>query len=255
MDGGGQRADEPGRVSREVLTEVLTMTPREQQLAEITRRHFLGQCSLGLGGMALGPLTGLQEGVRLAPVAKSVIYLHMAGSPPQQDLFDYKPKLNERDGEPCPEELFEAERFAFIKGVPKLLGTMYRFAPQGEPLGREHLAAPPEQARAHRTVSSAGDGVLGGSSRRRFAREARSGSADVAASTQDSSGDSAYAPQSANGPGRVLDATSQASLHHSFCYVRAVERNVCTRIHSFGTDHLDRYRVVEEERAQVLLSV
>ncbi len=108
------------------------MTPREKQLAEITRRHFLGQCGLGLGGMALGPLTGLHDGVRLAPVAKSVIYLHMAGSPPQQDLFDYKPRLNELDGEPCPEELFGTERFAFIKGVPKLLGTMYRFAPRGE---------------------------------------------------------------------------------------------------------------------------
>ena len=28
-----------------------------------------------------------------APRAKRVIYLHMSGGPPQQDLFDYKPTL------------------------------------------------------------------------------------------------------------------------------------------------------------------
>ncbi len=28
-----------------------------------------------------------------APKAKRVIYLHMSGGPPQQDLFDYKPEL------------------------------------------------------------------------------------------------------------------------------------------------------------------
>ena len=80
--------------------------------------------------MALGPLTGLRTA---AAPAKSVIYLHMAGSPPQQDLFDYKPRLNELDGQPCPDELFGKERFAFIKGVPKLLGTMYDFAPRVRP--------------------------------------------------------------------------------------------------------------------------
>jgi hypothetical protein len=45
------------------------------------------------------------------------------GAPSQLDLFDYKPKLNQFDGQPCPEELIKGERFAFIKGVPKLLGS------------------------------------------------------------------------------------------------------------------------------------
>ena len=56
----------------------------------------------------------------------------MAGSPPQLDLFDYKPKLDELDGQPCPDELLEKERFAFIKGHPKMLGSPYHFAQYGE---------------------------------------------------------------------------------------------------------------------------
>ena len=47
----------------------------------------------------------------------------MAGGPSQLDLFDHKPALNQYDGQPVPEELIKGERFAFIKGVPKLLGS------------------------------------------------------------------------------------------------------------------------------------
>src|SRR4029450_7924037 len=34
-------------------------------------------------------------------------------------------------GEPCPESLFKKDRFAFIKGVPKMLGTPHKFAKHG----------------------------------------------------------------------------------------------------------------------------
>ena len=70
--------------------------------------------------------------------AKHVIYLHMAGSPPQQELFDYKPKLVEMNMQSCPDELLQVlqkERLPFIKleqRRPKMLGTPYRFAPQGK---------------------------------------------------------------------------------------------------------------------------
>ena len=47
----------------------------------------------------------------------------MAGAPSQLDLFDYKPKLVAMNGQPCPESIYKKERFAFIKGVPKMLGT------------------------------------------------------------------------------------------------------------------------------------
>jgi hypothetical protein len=67
-----------------------------------------------------------------APRAKRAIYIHMAGSPSQLDLFDPKPKLKELNGQPCPESLFKKERFAFIKGVPKMLGSPHEFARYGK---------------------------------------------------------------------------------------------------------------------------
>jgi hypothetical protein len=116
-----------------------------EQAKAVTRRHFLGQCRVGVGALGLasllderlfaGPTASVDPlGVRaphFAPKAKRVIYLHMAGSPPQQDLFEYKPKLNELDGEPCPSDFLENERFAFIKGHPKILGSPYRFEQAG----------------------------------------------------------------------------------------------------------------------------
>jgi hypothetical protein len=112
----------------------------------VTRRHFFKQCQLGVGAMALASLlerevrgADLQESVnplavkppQIAPRAKSVIYLHMSGSPPQQDLFDWKPKLVEHNMQPCPDELLANQRFAFIKGHPKLLGTPWKFKQHG----------------------------------------------------------------------------------------------------------------------------
>ena len=67
-----------------------------------------------------------------APKAKHVIYLHMSGAPPQHDLFDYKPELVKHHMQPCPDELLKNQRFAFIKGHPKLLGTPYKFAQYGQ---------------------------------------------------------------------------------------------------------------------------
>jgi hypothetical protein len=67
-----------------------------------------------------------------APKAKNVIFLFMAGGPSQLDLFDYKPKLNQYDGQVCPPELIKGERFAFIKIDPKLLGSPHHFSRHGE---------------------------------------------------------------------------------------------------------------------------
>ena len=74
-----------------------------------TRRHFFQQAGFGLGALALNGL--LDEKLfasAIAPKAKRVIFLFMAGAPSQLDLFDYKPKLQQHDGQPIPEE--------FIKG-------------------------------------------------------------------------------------------------------------------------------------------
>src|SRR4029079_7845164 len=64
--------------------------------------------------------------------AKRVIYLHMAGSPSQLDLFEHKPELARLSGQDCPQSLLEGKRFAFIRGVPKLLGPQLPFAQHGQ---------------------------------------------------------------------------------------------------------------------------
>ncbi len=108
-----------------------------------TRRHFLRRCSLGLGSIwlvdqAARPASGAQRlgpglsRLHFPPKAKRVIYLHMAGSPSQLELFDYKPVLADLDGQDCPASFLEGKRFAFIQGVPKLLGPQYPFRRVGE---------------------------------------------------------------------------------------------------------------------------
>ena len=66
------------------------------------------------------------------PRAKNVIYLHMAGAPSTLDMFDYKPKLNELNGQFCPDSYIRGQQFAFLKVKPKLLGSPHQFAPRGD---------------------------------------------------------------------------------------------------------------------------
>jgi hypothetical protein len=130
------------------------MNPVLQRAQQITRRYFLQSCQLGLGALALScfdqrrSLAGEKSPGKANPLApkrpprpaqaKHVIYLHMAGSPPQQDLFDYKPALVKHNMQPCPDELLEVlkqERLAFIdlkQRRPQLLGTPYQFEPCGQ---------------------------------------------------------------------------------------------------------------------------
>lgn len=120
------------------------MIPTLQEKLHITRRHFLRDAQVGLGGIALASLLGRETRAQepanpLTPrpshfrgKAKNVIYLHMAGSPPHLDIFDYKPTLLRRNGEPCPESFLQGRRFAFTSGVPRLLGTPQRFGQYGQ---------------------------------------------------------------------------------------------------------------------------
>src|SRR5215468_9489718 len=105
-----------------------------------TRRHFFGQCALGVGSMALASMLS-EEALRagMTPAAgagvlrqphfparaKAVIYLFMAGGPSQLELFDHKPKLQALHNKPIPDEFIKGKRFAFMdsftKEKPKLL--------------------------------------------------------------------------------------------------------------------------------------
>lgn len=120
-----------------------------KKLEEQTRRHFIKSCSLGLGGLALSTLFGgcgnsVSDGALsrsdspLGPKTsqfpgkiKNVIYIHMAGAPSQLELFEYKPNLVKLDGKDCPPSLMAGKRFAFIRGVPKMLGPQARFQQHG----------------------------------------------------------------------------------------------------------------------------
>ncbi len=105
------------------------------RIRAMTRRHFFRQAGFGIGGASLFRLLlgeSRANGSHFPAKARSVIYLFMAGAPSHLDLFDPKPKLQELDGQDCPDELLKGERFAFIEGVPKVLGSPYSFARYGE---------------------------------------------------------------------------------------------------------------------------
>ena len=121
------------------------MHPRLELLQATTRRNFLQNSSLGLGGLALSSLMGgasadapktenplAPKKPHFAAKAKRVIYLHMSGAPPHLDIFDYKPELQKHDGKDCPDEYLKGKRFAFTSGVPKLLGTRQPFKRHGK---------------------------------------------------------------------------------------------------------------------------
>ena len=122
---------------------------KQSILQEQTRRHFIKGSFLGLGGLAMGAMlngckiksdSGGESGSNafelkpphFNPRAKSVIYLHMAGAPSQLELFDYKPELIKMDGQLCPPSIIEGKKFAFIRGVPKMLGTTAKFKQHGQ---------------------------------------------------------------------------------------------------------------------------
>lgn len=118
----------------------------------IARRHFLRDCGLGVGKIALASLLtkslhggrGLQaredaakrtlapKSPHYASKAKRVIHLFMAGAPSQLDLFDHKPKLAELEGQPLPPEVIGDQRYAFIRRDAAVLGPRYRFAKHGK---------------------------------------------------------------------------------------------------------------------------
>lgn len=116
---------------------------------EITRRHFLYECGLGFGSLALGSLVGcspkkstedlfsvahplLPKAPQFPGKAKAVIYIHMAGAPSQLELFDYKPELAKMNGQVCPPSFLEGKKFAFIRGIPKMLGPQANFKQRGQ---------------------------------------------------------------------------------------------------------------------------
>jgi hypothetical protein len=115
----------------------------------MTRRDFFGRFALGLGGIALSqllprslaatasaanPLGALLPQPHFQPRAKRIIYLFMAGGPSQLDLFDYKPLLNQRNGEDLPESVRMGQRLTGMSANQAQLpmaGSHFKFAQHG----------------------------------------------------------------------------------------------------------------------------
>src|SRR5690348_11099088 len=116
----------------------------------LTRRHFLSNAALGLGALGLAqlfgepaaaaPAGGARHGglpglPHFAPKARRVIYLFQSGGPACQDLFDYKPLLNEKNGEPLPEQVRGTQRLTGMsanQAVLPLAGSAFSFARHGK---------------------------------------------------------------------------------------------------------------------------
>lgn len=121
----------------------------ENDLRDVTRRHFFSRCSMGIGSIALASLLGkhglaapaktMRNPLKPKPghfpaKAKNVIFLFMAGGPSQLDLFEHKPKLTELNGRPIPESYTAGKRFAFMDSSHRsnLLATKRAFKQRGK---------------------------------------------------------------------------------------------------------------------------
>jgi hypothetical protein len=115
----------------------------------LNRRAFLSRFGLGLGGIALAsllrPASALadvvpkSQGILGAPHfparAKRVIFLFMAGGPSQLETFDYKPLLNERNGQELPESVRMGQRLTGMSGNQARLpmaGSIFKFQQYGQ---------------------------------------------------------------------------------------------------------------------------
>jgi hypothetical protein len=107
----------------------------------LSRRDFLWQSGGGLGGLALAAMLGHDRALAADPTlpasrplhhpakAKRVVQFFMAGAASHLDLFDYKPELIKRHGQPSdfgePVEVFQ-------NGLGPWLRPLWDFRPYGQ---------------------------------------------------------------------------------------------------------------------------
>src|SRR2546421_3085351 len=118
----------------------------------MNRREFFGRFAFGMAGTALfgllnrdafgaalakleNPFKGILSGPHFPPKANRIIYLFMAGGPSQLDLFDYKPALNEHNGEDLPASVRMGQRLTGMTGYQATLpmaGSLFEFTQHGQ---------------------------------------------------------------------------------------------------------------------------
>ena len=97
----------------------------------LTRRHFLGRTVTGIGAMA----SLLKAGPHFPPKARRIIYLFQSGGPSQMELFDYKPRLTEFQGQDLPASVRMGQRLTEMSATQAnfpIVPSKYSFARRGE---------------------------------------------------------------------------------------------------------------------------
>ena len=118
------------------------------------RRDWLSNFGMGLGGIALTQLLqrdaanaasvgslgpgvathGIVNPTHHAPKAKRIIYLFQSGGPSQLETWDYKPLLNQQQGQPLPDSVRQGQRLTGMSGnqaVLPLAGSIFKFKQHG----------------------------------------------------------------------------------------------------------------------------
>ncbi|MCB0669744.1 MAG: DUF1501 domain-containing protein [Saprospiraceae bacterium] len=110
----------------------------------LNRRAFLSLSALGLGTMGLATLLNPSGNqifkaanpvLHFPPKVKQVIYLFQSGAPSQMDLFDYKPLLNQMQGQELPDSVRLGQRLTGMTAGQTtfpLVGTPFEFQKYGE---------------------------------------------------------------------------------------------------------------------------
>ncbi len=114
---------------------------RQQNAREFSRREFLWHSGGGLGGIALAAMLGSERAsgaetggvlsgrLHHPPRAKRVVQLFMAGGASHIDLFDFKPELIKRHGQPSD---FGEHVEAFQNGLGPWKKPVWDFKPHGQ---------------------------------------------------------------------------------------------------------------------------
>jgi hypothetical protein len=116
---------------------------------KMSRRHFFGASSTGVGVAALASLLGRNANAEampasphgglagfpdFPPTAKRVIYLFQSGGPSQMDLFDYKPRLVELQGTDLPASIRGGQRLTGMSATQAsfpVVPSKFKFAQHG----------------------------------------------------------------------------------------------------------------------------
>ena len=118
------------------------MDPITESQLLVNRRYFFGKSATGLGMAALASMLGEDAFgaepsllTQIAPKAKRVIYLFQNGAPSHVELFDHKPELAKRHGQPVPESFVAGKRFSTMTAnasAQKLLAPLEPFQQHGK---------------------------------------------------------------------------------------------------------------------------